>query len=46
MPCPGSVMQMHGTVSPAAMPGSHAAFCSSVALRTRMSLISAVLMIT
>ena len=43
VPC-GSVMQMHGTVSPEAMPGSHAAFCSSVALRTMMSLMSAVLM--
>ncbi len=44
VPCPGSVMQMHGTVLPSAMAGSHARFCSSVALRTMMSLISAVLM--
>ena len=46
VPWPGSVIMMQGTVSPEAMPGNQAAFCSSVALRTMMSLISAVLMIT
>ena len=46
VPWPGSVMQMHGTVVPAAIPGSHAACWSGVALRTMMSLTSAVLMMT
>ena len=45
MPWPGSVMQMQGTTSPEAIPGSQADCCSAVALRTTMSLIRAVLMI-
>jgi hypothetical protein len=44
VPWPGSVMQMHGTVCPVAMPGSQAACCWGVALRTMMSLTRAVLM--
>ena len=42
---PGSVMQMHGTMSPFAICGSQFACWAAVALRTMMSLISAVLMI-
>ena len=46
VPCAGSVMQMHATVSPVAMPGSHRACCSAVAFRTRMSLTRAVVTMT